>query len=157
MENNGKIYITISDVRMDNGVTPTPQTTSTMPMISGDGGNDNDGISLNGLINHQFYDFAINTAKQMVDFATENIGNFTGDYYVQRSINNVKSISGDLMAIGVGFAKGGVVGGLIATTGVLINRGMQYQLGGVSNRKQNYEISQLREISGLNSLTNGSR
>ena len=93
----------------------------------------------------------------MVGYAIHNIGNFTGDYNMQRHIEEEMRALSMGVNIGMGFAYGGIAGGIMATISTGINVAMEYIQGKIEVNKQNYEIKQLREISGLNALTNGSR
>lgn len=153
----GKIYITISDERKGGGgsgnggggLDQTPITPQQENPIEND--------NMMGIAKHLYYGNVINTAKSIVNFTMGNIGNFTGDYNTQRQINAMKGITGDFISIGVGFTAGGAVGGIIAGIGVAVKHAEEYMTDMVSNTKQNHEIAQLREISGLNALTNGSR
>lgn len=150
---DGKIYITISDKRTSGG-------------NGGGGFNDPDQTPENPIeeesdlqkyARHRFFSFVQSEAKQMVNYAISNIGNFTGDYNIQRTTQAVQRVGNIAMNVGVGFAVGGVVGGVIAIASTLINTGLEYIQGSVQTDKRNYEIDKLKELSGLNALTNGSR
>ena len=60
-----------------------------------------------------------------------------------------------------GMSVAGPIGGAVAVAFSMVaqgvNFGLQEHANRVSNRNQNYNISQLREISGLDALTNGGR
>lgn len=167
----GKIYITISDTRSNGG---------------GNNGGGNDGGSgtsvlqkeinaedkkadsidpFKNYIQHSFYNFVENQAKQMLNYSISNIGNFTGDYQTQRDIQSIVNVSNFgvslITSFMAGMAIGGVAGGIVASGIAVaskgINLGLSEWAGRVNNRNQNYSISQLREISGLDALTNGGR
>lgn len=154
---DGKIYITISDKRTSGGSGG-----------SGNGGGftqldqtpenpiEEDGL-FKKLTEHQYYNFVLGTTKQIVDYSIANIGNFTGDYNTQRQVNALKQVVGIGTNLALGFATGGVAGLVIAGVSTAIKYGLEYMNDMVDNTKRNHEINQLREISGLNALTNGSR
>lgn len=154
---DGKIFITISDQRGQAPQQPSgsSQPTSQQPINTNDKSKSK-GVGSN-VIAHQFLHFAENQAKQFIDYSISNIGNFQGDFQTQREIQNAMSVGRTLIGIGTAFATGGIVGGLIATAGVGINMAYQYHTGQVMTNQQNYSIEQLKKLSGLSSLTNGSR
>lgn len=157
---NGRIYITISDKRNGGG--------------GGDGDDEkekkhkkSDEEVLADYIKHSFFSMIKSQAKQMVNYTVSNIGNFTGDYQAQREIQaSMQSLNvgvslataflGGTIATG-GNPIGGVVATVITATAQAVNFGLQEHTNRVVTRNQNYNISQLREISGLDALTNGGR
>lgn len=157
MSADGKIYITISDTR------------------TGEGGGDKEPKEkkprrtqeeiLRDFAKHQFFNFIENEAKQMVNYSLSNIGNFTGDYNAQRQVNFARSAinvaTGLVTSAYMGFAVGGPVGALIgagiSAASQVINFGLQLNSESIEIKKQNYNIQQLRQLSGLDGLTNGSR
>lgn len=158
---DGKIYITISDRRIgDDGGEVVPVNPQTTPNEEEKKKN-----ILGDYLKHRFFNLVENQAKQMATYTIANIGNFTGDYQYQREINVGVEILNEGITLassfGSGMAVGGVVGGAVAVAITIasqtINFAMQEQANRVSNRNQNYNIQQLRDISGLNALTNGSR
>lgn len=164
----GKIYITISDTRNGGngggGETPTPSPTpSTATGTSGE----KEPNLLGDFIKHKFYNMVQEQAKQLVNYSIGNIGNFTGDYQVQREVETgvkVANIGVNLATTFAGgfIATGGNIVGGIAAVGFMvasqtINFALQETANRVSNRNQNYNIEQLRNISGLDALTNGGR
>ena len=159
-QEDGKIYITISDRRIGEGggeVVPENPDTQT--------DEDKKKKALTDYLKHRFFNFVEQQAKQMATYTIENIGNFTGDYQYQREISVGVQILNEGITLassfGSGMAMGGVVGGVaavvITVASQTINFTLQEQANRVSNRNQNYNIQQLRDISGLNALTNGSR
>jgi len=95
-----------------------------------------------------FSHVAIAQAKKMVQFSVSNIGNFSGDYVMQRNVQQAMSIVGDIVSIGVGAAAGGVVGAVGAMTGVLINN-MLESIGIAQNiKKENYQSNFIKERGG---------
>lgn len=161
----GKIYITISDTRNGGGngeITPSP-TPSTPTGTSGE----KEPNLLGDFVKHKFYNMVQEQTKQIINYSIANIGNFTGDYQVQREvetgvkvvnmgINLATTFAGGFIATG-----GNIVGG-VAAVGIMvasqtINFALQETANRVSNRNQNYNIEQLRNISGLDALTNGGR
>lgn len=102
-----------------------------------------------------FYHQTINTAKQILGYATSNVANFTGNYLEQDRINNSLDIVGDLTTIGLGATRGWA-GLIVAGVGVATKRTLQavsmYQENVHIQNEQNY----LLKRSG-NATTNGSR
>ena len=154
METDGKIYITISDERGTGGkgeIKPPSEKEK-----------DN---ALKDYVTHQFFSLIKNNATMMANYTVGNIGNFTGDFNMQRHIDLTRKIASFGRNIGIGaiagFKYGGGVGAIIgmtiATTQQAINEGLDIWQGYVANRQVNYSIDKLREISGMDSLTNGSR
>lgn len=98
-----------------------------------------------------------NTAKSVANYAIANIGNFTGDYTAQRNINNALNMGGRVLAIGTMLATGNVAGAIISGVGMATSDILGMISETQANKKQNYEIEQLRKLSGLDQRTNGSR
>lgn len=158
MADKGKIYITISDRRIgENG------------QIEGDNTQENDAENnknvLGEFVKHKFFNLIQSQAKQIAMYSVNNIGNFTGDYQIQREVNVAVKLLNMGVSLGTSFASGlsvgGPVGGVVAVAVSMVAMGTSIALeevsGKITNRNQNYHIEQLREISGLNALTNGSR
>lgn len=159
MADDGKLYIIISDKRGDDGnggndpVDGTPK--------------DSNKKSSQNIITHQFYNFVLGQAKQFVNYNISNIGNFTGNYIMQRRVAEAMQAVNIIANIGGAFVSGmlmsggnpvvGAVSAVIATAGVTINAGYQSFTQHVQNAKTNYSIEQLRRRSGLNTYTDGSR
>ena len=154
---DGKIYITISDARTGEVIKGTNLTT---PKKEKDPEEE-----LQKYIMHEFRNFITSQAKNMVNYSLGNVGNFTGDYNSQRSINYGLSaagvasniVMGAVAGAKVGGAYGALIGAGIAATSQIINFGLQMNSQNLEIRKQNYNISQVRQLSGLDGLTNGSR
>lgn len=159
----GKIYITITDQRIGGETTGKPPQQPT-----DNGGQEKEDKNLLGdYIKHRFFSLVQEQAKQMVNYAISNIGNFTGDYQTQREIevglkatnlgvNLVTSFVAGFTATGGNVIGGAVAVGIVVATSA-ISYGLQETVNKVNNRNQNYNIAQLREISGLDALTNGGR
>ena len=158
---DGKIYITISDRRIGEGGGETPDT----PQTQKDDEKKKD--LLGDFLKHKFYNLVQEQAKQMGRYTLANIGNFTGDYQYQREMNVAMDVLGEAVNLVSAFTTGtmatggNVIGGAVAVAITVasqtINFALQESANRVSNRTQNYNIQQLRDISGLNALTNGSR
>ena len=101
----------------------------------------------------------------MANYSLSNIGNFTGDYNAQRQVNFARSAinvaTGLVTSAYMGFAVGGpigtIIGAGISAASQVINFGLQLNSESIEIKKQNYNIQQLRQLSGLDGLTNGSR
>lgn len=159
MASDGKIYITISDRRgQGGGDTPTPG----VPDEKQEEKKEN---TLESWIAHQ----GLNLLKQQVvnnlNFAINNIGNFTGNYQLQREQQRELAIFNKIIGVGLtvyaGAKVGGVPGVLIAlgvqAVNETVNFVQQYMLNEVQQKQTNHNIEQLRQRSGLNTLRDGSR
>lgn len=155
MANKNKLYITISDERSGDGNTPTPQP---------DGTDKEETSVLGRYVEHQMFHLIKAQATQAANFALSNIGNFTGNYSVQRKVNELKQASSNIMNIGmstlagaqVGFV-GAIVGFALGTISVVSSSVYQIIENDVENQKANYSIAQLRERAGLNTVFDNSR
>lgn len=153
---DGKIYITISDTR-GGGTKPQP---TPVP-----GGSREDNNMLSNFIQHRFFNLVESQAKQAVNYAISNIGNFEGDYINQTHVSDAVRMMNGLASIGmsawaglrVGGPIGAVVGAGIDIAGKVITAGEQIYAGYVQNVRQNKAITQLRSRAGLNDTHNGSR
>jgi len=164
MNTDGKIYITISETPVGNGggTTPTPQPTPPAPSPKPQETSEEKALKWE---QQQLFDFAKGQVKQMVNYTLGNIGNFTGDFYTQRSINDHLQVGSTLLNIGNsainGLKMGGVqgmgIGLLVATSSVAVNMVLGDISKAVENKKRNRDIEMIRNLSGLNVLTNGSR
>lgn len=150
MSADGKIYITITDARTGEVIKDTdkPTPTPTKPSEEKD---------KTSIAKHQLWHFIENEAKQMAQYTISNIGNFTGDYNAQRQINFGLSVLNSAKNIGLAALYGGPVGAGIAVASMTINFGLQLHSENLEVKKQNHNIDQLRQLSGLDGLTNGSR
>ena len=93
------------------------------------------------------------------------MGNFSGDYLAQTNINatmsNVSTIASYGMAAAAGMSYGGPLGAAIAVGVKMVTDAVSFGLNEKTNRAQNkktnYEISKLKDLSGLNALIDVSR
>ena len=80
---------------------------------------------------------------------------------LQKDISLLSKVSGIGTSIIAGYGMGGPIGALIAGTIAVVGTGVSVALQDRANqfqiRRQNHDIEQLRELSGLNPLTNGGR
>ena len=157
-QDTGKIYITISDRRIgQGGGEDDPQTQQKETKTK----------TLGEYAKVQFFHFIKSEANTMVNYTLGNIGNFTGDYQAQRDVQamlngiGVATTLGNSFIAGLTLTGGNIAGGLVAVAitgaGQLINYGLNELTNTRQTRNQNYNITQLRELSGLDSLTNGGR
>lgn len=158
-QDTGKIYITISDRRIgQGGGEDDPQTQSKRETKT---------KTLGEYAKVQFFNFIKSEANTMVNYTLGNIGNFTGDYQAQRDVQamlngiGVATTLANSFIAGLTLTGGNIAGGLVAVaitgTSQLINYGLNELTNTRQTRNQNYNITQLRELSGLDSLTNGGR
>lgn len=161
-ENDGKIYITISDKRFGRNEPDTP--TLTTP---GQADKEKDkGNPLADYAKHQFFSLIKSQATQAVNYTISNIGNFTGNYvsqmHTQDSVNLLNTLINYGTSAYAGFKMtGSPIGALVAVGIQAIGSGItkveELYAGYVQNARQNYAIAQLRTRAGLNSNNNGSR
>lgn len=170
MNNNGKLYIIITDnpniqstqTTITKTTTTTTNTTKVQSAGSGNGSGDD---ALFGFAVHQFYHFIQQEATEAANWSISNIGNFTGDYVKQANVQKAVGLAGKVAGIGMSIAAGAQVGGVwgaliagtIAVASTAISIGLEDKANAFQVYKQNREIAQLRELSGLNPLTNGGR
>lgn len=104
------------------------------------------------LLGHQ----AINTAKQVLNYSINNIGQYTGNSVLQENLTMAVGVVGDVASIGMATATMGWVGLAVSTISVAT----KYTLNAISIneqiRKDNFESAYIRERSG-NPITDGSR
>lgn len=158
-ENDGKIYITISDRRFGSNVAEA----DAQNKIDKEKDKNNESTLLD-FAQHQFFNLVERQAKQVVSYTLGNIGNFTGNYVAQDQVNAALSMISSLQGIAVGAlagAKFGPVGALvgagIAIAGQATTQAINLYTGYLDNTRQNRAIDQLRTRAGLNSKNNGSR
>lgn len=158
-ENDGKIYITISDTRAGGGGTTSLSELSknrqadwwkmTQGVLRADQEYYQNAVTVAGAM--------VGMATQSVNFALSNIGNFSGSYQSQREIDAAKSAILKTTGFLGATVAGGGAGAVAYASVMLFNFGISEFVNEVQFRKQNYDIAKLREISGLNGLTNGGR
>ena len=155
-ENDGKIYITISDRRFGKNKAEADEQNK----------RDKEGkeSSLKSFAQHKFYNFIQSEAKQAVNYTVANIGNFTGDYIKQQQVSNAVSILNfgvDVATAAIAGSKfgggGAAIGTLIVVAAKAITTGEQTFASYAEFTRQNRAINQLRTRAGLNSTNNGSR
>ena len=157
-ENDGKIYITISDRRFGSNVAEADAQNKS------DKKKDKES-EFGSWVVHQFFSLVKTQALNNVNFAISNIGNFTGDYQSQRDAQTAMSVINELMGFGTavvaGAKIGGVPGAIVATTVYGINKAIStvqtYQLINLQQKQTNHTINQLQNRSGLNTRLDGSR
>lgn len=157
---DGKIYITISDQRGKGGIGG-----STGGTESAVNTRENKTNALGDYAKHEFFNLIKQNATKIVNYSIGNIGNFSGDYLSQTNINatmsNISTIASYGMAAAAGMSYGGPLGAAIAV-GVkmvtdAVSFGLNEKTNRVQNKKTNYEISKLKDLSGLNALIDVSR
>ena len=98
---------------------------------------------------------AISTGKQIVNYATNNIANFTGNYMQQDAVTSIIDIAGDVATIGTAFAVNPIAGA-VAVLGVATKKTFEaisdYRNNQLSQRQTDYLLAR----SG-NATKNGSR
>jgi hypothetical protein len=158
MSADGKIYITISDSRESEIIKGTKINAPS------EGKKEKEKTTTSDFIKHQFFNFIESEAKQMVNYTLGNIGNFTGDYNAQRQVNFGLSAASVITNIGMSALAGSkfgipgaIAGAVVAATSQAVSFGLQLRTQNLEITKQNYSIGQLKQLSGLDGLTNGSR
>lgn len=163
-EKDGKLYIVITDEPVINKTETIHMTESqkekTIQRVT-----EEREKQIYTFATHQFYNFMQQTATEMVNWSISNIGNFTGNYVKQENIQKTVNLGSKLIGIGSAVVAGAqmagpigaLVAGTIAVAGTGINIALQDRANEFQTQRQNREIAQLRELSGLNPLTNGGR
>ena len=155
MANDGKIYITISDTRGGSGAG-----------VSSDADKkEKEKQTLTDFAKHKFFNMIESEAKTFVNYTIGNIGNFTGNYQMQRDVQATMSTLGFLTNLAtsayVGAKAGGWIGALITTSVTLVGEGINFGLKEkneqLQNKRTNRNLSIMRERLGLEGLTNGGR
>ena len=88
-------------------------------------------------------------AGSVIDYTTSRVGITTGNYQKQQEINAVKTIAGQLAALGGGFRMGGVGGGLLALGAIGLSYWQQYDTYNFNRRAEAAQLSIRREREGL--------
>ena len=159
MNNDGKIYIIVTD-KLPNG--------GGEPIRGSDNKQDKDKKenSLLKYSQHRFFNFIESQTKQFINFESNNIGNLTGNYVAQREVQaNIKA-AGTLMnmanataqaVITTGSLAAGFITAGIMIAGAVISYEQQEKVNQMAFKQQNYELSMLKNRSGLYALDNESR
>lgn len=109
-------------------------------------------IAAGSIFAHQM----MGTSKQLINFAVNNISNFTGNEMLQRNAQAAMEFVGTLTTIATGFISAGTVGGLVAVAGITTqaatNLFTSMRKDNLSERQRAYMV----ERSG-NATKNGSR
>lgn len=158
-ENDGKIYITISNHKVSDkgsGKTTKPEDEKTK----------NENV-LKDYVKDSFFHLIRSEAKTLVNYGVSNIGNFTGNYQAQRDTETVMGMINDITGLGMAFMAGTTatggnpIGGLVAVGVAVVAKGVNFGLreynNQLENRRLNYDINLLKMQSGLNTLADGSR
>lgn len=159
MSADGKIYIYITDELLENRIKGTKEAAPENKTKT------NQKELFNDYVKHEFFNFIKSEANQMANYTLGNIGNFTGDYNAQRQVNFIMSAnnvisniaSSALVGAKIGGGYGALIGAGVAVASQVVNFGFNLYSQNLEIRKQNYSIGQLRQLSGLDTLTNGSR
>jgi len=160
--NNGKLYITISDERgvgSSAGIDGGTLGAGKQQIES------RDTNLITRYAEHELFHIVKQVAQQAVNYQLSNIGNFTGNYIRQEEVNQLKQCASDIMNVGMstfaGFSTAGPIGavvGFVAGVTSVVSSAVYSDLSAkVSYAKTNFSISQLRERAGLNATYDGSR
>lgn len=158
---DGKIYITISDTRGGSGAGVSNDADT--------GGSDKN-QTIADFAKHKFFHLIESEARTFVNYSIGNIGNFTGNYQMQRDVQQTFGILSEMINIGSASVtafkafKGGTQGAIAAAitaaatiAGKAINFGMKEYQEQFENRRTNRNIELMRNRLGLEGLTNGNR
>lgn len=88
-------------------------------------------------------------ASSVINYTTSRVGITTGNYQKQQEINAVKTIAGQLAAVGGGFLMGGVGGGLLALGAIGLSYWQQYDTYNFNRGAEAAQLSIKREREGL--------
>lgn len=152
---DGKIYITITDKPLSDNETEEEKEAKKK------------GKTVGEYAMHQFMHLVKEQSQKVVNYAVSNIGYYTGNYQAQRDMESAISVGRSLIGLGEayyagliatkGAVAGGIVGLAVAGVSMAITKGLEVKRDIEDNRRQNVRVDRLRDISGLNGLTNGSR
>lgn len=159
---DGKVYITISD-RRENTNQSNLQVGNNNNSVGSSTKNSSN--ALGRYSEHQFFNTIQNNAKTFVNYSIANIGNFTGNYLTQQnisiSVNNLSKLYRLGLTAVAGAQIGGVIGAGVAVGAQIVsdvvNFGLSERTAYFENKRTNLEILKMKELSGLNALTNSSR
>ena len=87
-------------------------------------------------------------AGSVINYTTSRVGITTGNYQKQQEINAVKTIAGQLAAVGGGFLMGGG-GGMLAIGAIGLSYWQQYDTYNFNRRAEAAQLSIKREREGL--------
>lgn len=148
---DGKIYITITDEPTGNGIGNGSKRKTAEQKEK----------EKKEQLNYQFYEFIKEQAIKVATYSVENIGFFTGNYQQQRDMTTAISLGYKAIsignAIGRSIAMGSPIPAIVTIGALAISTGLEAGKIIEQNKRDNYEINLLKQISGLNSRTNGSR
>lgn len=154
MAEKSKLYITISDKRGEGGGGG----------VDSEKEKEKENDTLGRYAEHEVFHFLKSTASKTINYSISNIGNFTGDYITQRKVNMCKDALDSAVSIGMTTLVGSKYGPAGAVIGFVVGVASEFTgsiFEDISNRadnvKANYNIEQLRERVGLNTLIDGSR
>lgn len=161
MNGDGKIYIIVTD-KLPGGGEPGPKPKPSPKKPERETLSDT-------LMSHWAKSQLISEVKQLattaVNYQLSNIGNFTGDYIQQTRVNDaLRSLSGltHIVSATVAGAKAGgpwgaVIGFSLGVINQTISSALEMNSRRIEVNKTNYEIAQLRQRVGLNTVLDGSR
>ncbi len=152
MAENGKIYVILTDKRGQQPE-PTPPTPDTPNPQKPKKEEKNQLLNTTQKIGATLSTLAI----QYANWSINNIGNFTGDYQAQREVHATISVGMKIAGFAGAVAAGGIWGAVTYAGAMAFNFALNERANKIQFAKQNYDISQLRQISGLDGLTNGGR
>lgn len=163
MAENSKLYISISDDR-GNGNRNTPTASSSSANKNGKKEKENENL-LGRYVEHELFHLVKKNTMQAVNYSLANIGNFTGDYISQRRVNELKQAVTGFTSIGMSTLAGAQVGGIVGavvgfaagTASLVVDTVYDNITNKAEYAKQNYNIAQLKDRVGLNSIYDGSR
>lgn len=159
---DGKIYITISDKRGEGSNTSNLSANSSSARAKSKT-SDEKNLFLD-YAKYELFNFVKSQAQTLVNYTMGNIGNFTGNYQVQRNISDGMKISNMVKSVamasiaGSQYGPGGaVIGAAIAAGSIVTNTYLEARTYQIEINKQNNAIRENRKLTGLDALTNSSR
>lgn len=158
-----KLYITLTDNRGQGGIGgASGKPTSSSQSIKTE---QNNSSAILRYAEHELFHIIKGTSIKTVNFATSNYANFTGDYIMQKDIYYVKDVASNITNVAFSTFAGAKMGGVVGMAAGFVVGASSIVVGGIfndisnrlDNTKANYNIAQLRERAGLNSIYDGSR
>lgn len=109
-------------------------------------------VSAKSIFAHQM----VATAKQTMNYAVNNIGNFTGNYIMQSQIQNALDMVGDASTLVMGAVSSGAVGLAVAAVGIATKKTFEIVSSVRNDTLSERQRAYMMERSG-NATKNGSR
>ena len=116
-----------------------------------------DGLFKNfDVVSKEIVDYLKGNVKQAISYSISQYGDMTGNYIGQRQIQNVMSVTGDMIGVVMAGVKLGAPGLAVAIAAKTVSASMQLRSFIIDVKKQNIQAEFMRERAG-STLGSGSR